>query len=49
MLTDRHSAWADKIKTWLAEGGSTFIFAGSAHFVGNDSVFFYLKQNGTLR
>lgn len=49
MLTDRNSVWADKIKTWLAEGGSTFIFAGSAHFVGNDSVFFYLKQNGTLR
>lgn len=48
MYDDRNKAWADKIRDWLYEGGTTFIFAGSAHFVGERSVFYYLEQNGTL-
>ena len=48
VITQRNRAWAEKIKGWLREGGETFIFAGSAHFLGDDSVFVYLKKNGVL-
>jgi uncharacterized protein YbaP (TraB family) len=48
MVTKRNKAWAEKIKEWLKEGEETFIFAGSAHFLGDDSVFKYLKKNGVL-
>ena len=45
LLNDRNEAWANKIEDYLAEGGTTFIFAGNAHFVGPDSVFAYLNIN----
>jgi len=47
-FTERNRAWADKIAAWLSEGGTTFIFAGAGHFIGADSVFSYLRKNGTL-
>ncbi|MBP3709270.1 MAG: TraB/GumN family protein [Treponema sp.] len=47
-FTERNKAWAEKIKAWLSDGGTTFIFAGCGHFVGDDSVFVYLKKNGVL-
>ena len=43
MLTDRNKSWAEQIKQFLKEGGTTFIFAGTAHFTGEDSVFSCLK------
>ncbi|MBO4319159.1 MAG: TraB/GumN family protein [Treponema sp.] len=49
IMTQRNKAWAEKIKAWLKEGGETFIFAGSAHFLGDGSVFTYLKKNGVLQ
>ncbi len=48
VMIKRNKAWAEKIKNWLREGGETFIFAGSAHFLGDDSVFTYLRKNGVL-
>ncbi|MBP5357819.1 MAG: TraB/GumN family protein [Treponema sp.] len=48
ILTQRNKSWAEKIKEWLKEGEETFIFAGSAHFLGSESVFEYLKKNGVL-
>lgn len=48
ILDDRNKSWADQIANFLNEGGTTFIFAGSAHFLGDRSVFHYLKENGTL-
>ncbi|MBQ9494607.1 MAG: TraB/GumN family protein [Treponema sp.] len=48
IFTERNKAWAEKIKAWIFEGGTTFIFAGCGHFVGDDSVFMYLKKNGAL-
>lgn len=48
ILTQRNKAWAEKIKEWIKEGEETFIFAGSAHFLGKESVFEYLKKNGVL-
>ena len=48
LLDDRNEAWADKIAGYLEQGGTTFIFAGCAHFTGKASVFEYLKKNGTL-
>ena len=47
-FTERNRAWAKKIAAWLSEGGVTFIFAGAGHFIGEDSVFSYLRKNGTL-
>ena len=45
-FTERNRAWAKKIAAWLSEGGTTFIFAGAGHFIGEDSVFSYLQKNG---
>lgn len=49
LLTKRNKSWAEKIKGYLNEGGETFIFAGSLHFIGPDSVFYYLNKNGVLK
>lgn len=43
MLYNRNKIWAEKIKNYLLQGGSTFIFADCIHFVGENSVFSYLK------
>ncbi|MBQ9537970.1 MAG: TraB/GumN family protein [Treponema sp.] len=48
LLTDRNKDWAKDIAGYLREGGTTFIFAGSAHWVGNESVFNYMRKAGTL-
>lgn len=49
LLSDRNSAWAQKISLYIEEGGTTFIFAGVGHFVGDNSVFDYMKRDGVLR
>ena len=46
LIPERNKKWAKTIKQWLWEGGETFIFAGCAHFSGDQSVFVYLKENG---
>ena len=48
LLDDRNQVWADKISAYLEQGGTTFIFAGCAHFTGPSSVFHFLEQNGVL-
>lgn len=48
LLSKRNSDWAVKIANYLDEPGVTFVFAGCAHFVGADSVFDYMQQNGIL-
>ena len=42
LLADRNQIWANKIQNYIKMGGTTFIFAGTAHFTGPDSVFEYL-------
>lgn len=49
LYLDRNEAWAVKFADYLAEGGTTFIFAGTAHFIGEDSVFNMMKNNRTLK
>ena len=39
LLKDRNIVWADKFEEYLNKGGTTFVFAGLAHFLGEDSVF----------
>ena len=39
LLDDRNKAWSYKIEDYLLQGGTTFIFAGCAHFTGSASVF----------
>lgn len=42
LLDDRNELWAKKIAGYLEEGGTTFVFAGCAHFIGEKSVFNYM-------
>ena len=46
---DRNTAWAKMIEQFLYEGGTTFIFAGTGHFVGKESVFTAMQKNKTLK
>lgn len=48
LINDRNKDWAQDITGYLREGGTTFIFAGAAHWVGDNSVFSYLKKMGTI-
>lgn len=48
LLTNRNRIWARKFHEYLQAGGTTFVFAGTAHFLGDNSVFEIMKQNGTL-
>lgn len=49
LLKNRNKTWAKKIAKYLSDGGSTFIFAGTGHFIGDDSVFAFMRKNGTLK
>ena len=46
---DRNAAWAKMIEQFLNEGGTTFIFAGTGHFVGKESVFTAMQKNKVLK
>ena len=48
VMEKRNENWAAQIKTFLEEGGNTFIFVGAAHLIGENSVFEYLKKYGVL-
>ena len=48
LLNQRNEAWAVKIADYLDQPGVTFVFAGCAHFTGQDSVFEYMRENGDL-
>lgn len=48
MILNRNTKWAKTFKKLLKEGGTTFVFAGSAHFLGPDSVFEIMKSQGVL-
>lgn len=49
VYANRNKDWANDITEYLAQGGTTFIFAGTAHWVGKESVFTFLKKMGTIR
>lgn len=48
LLTDRNRLWAQKFDTYLQKGGTTFVFAGAAHFLGDSSVFEIMRQKKLL-
>lgn len=48
LLVNRNIAWAEKIHDYLENGGTVFIFAGSGHFLGKDSVFEQMRKQGYL-
>ena len=48
LLKDRNIVWAKKFEEYLNKGGTTFVFAGLAHFLGEDSVFEQIKIKGIL-
>lgn len=48
IFAERNTEWAKIFAELLNEGGVTFVFAGAGHFVGEDSVFNYMVENGDL-
>lgn len=49
MFDERNEKWAHKIAEYLNEEGSTtFIFAGIGHFIGENSVFKFMMEQGSL-
>ena len=48
LLKDRNIVWAAKFEEYLNKGGTTFVFAGLAHFLGEDSVFEQMRIKGIL-
>ena len=48
VFTERNMDWAEQFANFLYEGGTTFIFAGCGHFVGPNSVFEHMRENGDL-
>lgn len=48
LICDRNEKWAGIFEDLLEEGGTTFVYAGTLHFVGDYSVFSYMEENGTL-
>ncbi|MGI5064557.1 TraB/GumN family protein [Treponema putidum] len=48
LLKNRNIVWAEKFEEYLDKGGRTFVFAGLAHFLGEDSVFEQMRIKGIL-
>ena len=48
LLTNRNRIWAQKFDEYLREGGNTFVFAGTVHFLGKSSVFEIMRQKNML-
>ena len=44
LLKDRNIKWAEKLDAYLKTDGTVFVFAGAAHFLGEDSVFEIMKK-----
>ncbi|UTC78704.1 TraB/GumN family protein [Treponema sp. OMZ 799] len=49
LLKARNIVWAEKFDQYLNEGGTSFVFAGIAHFLGEDSVFEQMRLKGILK
>ena len=48
LFVNRNKNWAETFSQLIYEGGTTFVFAGSGHFVGKDSVFSIMESKGDL-
>jgi len=48
MMLDRNTDWVKDIKKYIDAGGTTFIFTGAAHWLGEESVFELLKADGVI-
>ncbi|MBP5746756.1 MAG: TraB/GumN family protein, partial [Treponema sp.] len=46
---ERNEKWAKRIQSDMEMGGTTFVYAGAAHWVGEKSVFAYLEEWGLIR
>lgn len=49
LLTDRNRIWARKFDSYLKAGGTTFVFAGAAHFAGESNVFELMRREHLLQ
>ncbi|UTC62106.1 TraB/GumN family protein [Treponema sp. OMZ 787] len=48
LLKARNIVWAERFDEYLNKGGTTLVFAGLAHFIGEDSVFEQMRIKGIL-
>ncbi len=48
LILERNTRWTTTISELLNQHNDVFIFAGSAHFLGEDSVFNIMQKNGSL-
>ena len=48
LFVNRNENWAETFSQLIYDGGTTFVFAGSGHFVGEDSVFSIMEAKGDL-
>jgi len=46
---ERNEKWAKRLMSYFEMGGTTFVYAGCAHWVGEKSVFAYLEEWGVVR
>lgn len=49
LLTNRNRIWAQKFDSYLKAGGTTFVFAGTAHFLGDANVFELMRRQNLLK
>lgn len=49
LLFNRNTLWAQKFEKYLRMPGTTFVFAGTAHFLGDSSVFSIMRKRGSLK
>lgn len=49
LLLNRNILWAQKFEKYLRMPGTTFVFAGTAHFLGDSGVFEIMRKRGSLQ
>lgn len=49
LVLNRNIDWADKIASYIYEGGNTFIFVGVSHLLGDDSIFEVMLKKGYVK
>ena len=49
VYAERNEAWSEKIRDYILEGGTTFVYGGSAHWCSQNSVFNIMKAKNYIK
>jgi uncharacterized protein YbaP (TraB family) len=49
VYAERNEAWSEKIRDYIIEGGTTFVYGGSAHWCSQNSVFNIMKEKNYIK